>query len=72
MGMDREALDIWKFGRARPDLSFEEVRDAPDPQITAQQARQRDRLLSHRKRALMKELLGQAPSILARARSAKP
>ena len=72
MGMDREAFDIWKFGRARPELSFEEVQAAPDPQMTAPQARRRDRLLSHRKRVLMKELLSQVPGIVAAARSIKP
>jgi hypothetical protein len=28
MGMDKEATDIWVFGRSRPDLTIDETRQA--------------------------------------------
>ena len=37
MGMDKETTDIWKFGRARPDLSMEQSATAPTPILTAEE-----------------------------------
>ena len=31
MGIDKEAMDIWKFGRSRPDLSLDETLATPEP-----------------------------------------
>lgn len=41
MGVDKEAMDIWKFGRPRPDLSFDESLAAPVPELSDKEAEQR-------------------------------
>jgi hypothetical protein len=46
MGVDKEATDIWKFGRPRPDLTFDESMAAPEPIVTGRQKRTRERALS--------------------------
>ena len=71
MGMDKEAIDIWKFGRPRPDLSFDEVLAALEPVLTDFQRRRREADLSRRHRGRMKELLAMAPDIIAVARAKK-
>ena len=58
MGMDKEATDIWKFGRSRLDLSPLESLNAPEPKIGKREAARRKRLLAarlERQIAAMKE-----------------
>jgi hypothetical protein len=48
VGADKEATDIWKFGRARPDLSLDETLAAPMPTLTAEEMAERQRLVNKR------------------------
>jgi hypothetical protein len=46
MGVDREAMDIWKFGRPRPDLTLDESLAAPMPEFTPRQIRAKHKAIS--------------------------
>lgn len=48
MGVDKEAMDIWKFGRSRPDLSIDETLAAPEPNITLDEVAERRWLINDR------------------------
>lgn len=45
MGVDKEATDIWKFGRARPDLSFDESLAADIPELSEAEKAERNALI---------------------------
>ena len=49
MGVDKEAIDIWKFGRPRRDLSLDETLAAPEPILSKEETLQREQLLKDRR-----------------------
>ena len=57
MGFDKEATDIWKFGRPRPDLTPDETLSAAEPELTDAEKRKRHRRLTAlaRKRSKQQE-----------------
>lgn len=60
MGMDKEATDIWLFGRPRPDLT---------PKETFDEARKRREAMNAHSERRVKELLGENVSnIIEQAR----
>ncbi len=67
MGVDKEATDIWKFGRSRPDLSFAETLAAPMPDLSADEQAERQRLITEAKRGWF-----DGAAALAKAFTAKP
>lgn len=73
MGMDKEATDIWVFGRKRPDLSMEETVKASQTfrwdDLSPQEQRRRDKALSKHKNLRIRKLLNAAPDIIQRAKA---
>lgn len=67
MGVDKEATDIWKFGRPRPDLTFDETLAAPRPDLTVNEMNDRQNMIAAseaRRRSEMIRLLNQTISEL--------
>lgn len=52
MGVDKEAIDIWKFGSYRADLTTQESVKAPEPigLSTDEEARRKGKIQKHRDR----------------------
>jgi hypothetical protein len=49
MGLDKEATDIWKFGRIRPDLTVEQTVAAPWPHdVPPEEENRRRKLVAER------------------------
>lgn len=60
MGLDKEATDIWKFGKSRPDLSLDETMAAPMPSLSATEEAQRQALLDARLKEKLAPMIGMA------------
>ncbi len=65
MGMDKEATDIWIFGRKRPDLTPEETFTAHNnfnyDGLSAEQISQRKALIEVYKTERLEELIKKVP-----------
>lgn len=67
MGIDKETIDIWKFGRPRPDLSMDETLAAPMSILTVEEQTERQDLI----REHHKDFFAGAEA-MARAFTARP
>lgn len=45
MGIDKDATDIWKFGRVRNDLTLDQTCAAPMPELSDEESNARQKLI---------------------------
>lgn len=68
MGIDKEAMDIWRFGRQRPDLSPQETWEAAQVgrgDIDEKEIARRDDLLAEHRERRFREIAASLPKTKA-------